>query len=127
MCIRDRLDPTRRAGADAAGRVLLLATDPVQPGSSISHWDSIASPTLLMETGRSDRGHGVDLTLPLMRDLGWSADGDLDGVPDETDNCPFAANPGQEDADGDGAGDACDRFLRTVPPRGEPREIPPRS
>jgi len=35
-------------------------------------------------------------------------DGDADGVPDTADNCPSAANPGQEDADGDGPGDACD-------------------
>jgi hypothetical protein len=34
-------------------------------------------------------------------------DSDIDGVPDATDNCPFAYNPGQEDSDGDGIGDAC--------------------
>jgi len=41
-------------------------------------------------------------------------DGDADGTPDGVDNCPFAANPAQEDAGGlgstsapDGIGDAC--------------------
>ena len=41
-------------------------------------------------------------------------DTDGDGVPDDSDNCPFAANPGQEDVGGigassgpDGIGDAC--------------------
>jgi hypothetical protein len=36
------------------------------------------------------------------------ADFDRDGVPDEGDNCPLAANADQSDLDGDGVGDACD-------------------
>jgi hypothetical protein len=36
------------------------------------------------------------------------ADTDGDGVLDGVDNCPNDANPGQEDADGDGIGDVCD-------------------
>jgi hypothetical protein len=35
-------------------------------------------------------------------------DADLDGVPDDIDNCPTVANPGQENNDGDALGDACD-------------------
>ena len=35
-------------------------------------------------------------------------DSDGDGVPDPSDNCDNAPNPGQEDTDGDGAGNACD-------------------
>ncbi len=35
-------------------------------------------------------------------------DSDLDGVLNDIDNCPDDPNPGQEDTDGDGAGDVCD-------------------
>ncbi|HUV31542.1 MAG TPA: M28 family peptidase [Acidobacteriota bacterium] len=34
-------------------------------------------------------------------------DGDSDGVPDETDNCPYVYNPDQADANSDDVGDAC--------------------
>src|SRR6185369_9694838 len=34
-------------------------------------------------------------------------DEDLDGVPDDIDNCTSAVNPGQEDFDGDATGEAC--------------------
>ena len=41
-------------------------------------------------------------------------DADLDGVPDNSDNCPTAANPNQTDADGDGIGNVCDHVQATL-------------
>lgn len=79
-----------RAGADPLGRALLNAPSPVQPGSSISHFDPLAIPNQLMEPSiNSDLTHRVsapaDLSLALLRDVGWYKDSDLDQIPDETD------------------------------------------
>jgi len=75
-----------------------------------------------------DLPHAVDLTLPLLQDIGWSDDSDDDGVPDSLDNCPAIPNPDQADSDGDGVGDACDRSVSVADrPHGPTRRIPPRS
>lgn len=67
-------DSTLLAGADAAGRMLLFAPNPYQGGSSVSHFDTSASPNLLMEPNiSSNLPIGVDATLPLFNDIGWFA------------------------------------------------------
>jgi len=91
-----KLDLTVRAGADpVGGRALLYTPNPVQPGSTISHWDTIAFPNQLMEPAiNGDLTHSVmppqDLTLPLFRDIGWFPDADNDGVPDNVDCEPHS-------------------------------------
>lgn len=70
------IDPTRKAGADLAGRPLLYTPAVRAPGSSVSHWDVSATPNLLMEPSiNRDLTLFVtppyDLTLPLLKDLGW--------------------------------------------------------
>lgn len=86
------LDLTRVAGADAAGHALLYTPSPVAPGSTISHYDDGAIPNQLMEFAiNSDLTHDVvppkDLTLPLLRDIGWFPDEDNDGTANAADQC----------------------------------------
>jgi len=71
------LDPSVAAGADAQHHALLYTPNPVEGGSSVSHWDTSLSPNQLMEPNISgDLSHSVttpqDLTFSLMKDLGWS-------------------------------------------------------
>lgn len=66
------LDLDQMAGADPSGRVLLFAPNPVQSGSSISHWDTSAFPNLLMEPSiNRDLDQSTDLTRYHFQDLGW--------------------------------------------------------
>jgi hypothetical protein len=85
---------TIRAGADVADRARVFAPFPIQGGSSISHYDSIARRNLLMEPAiNNDLTHKVkapdDLTFELLRDIGWTfPDADNDGVVDDEDCNP---------------------------------------
>ncbi len=81
------LDATVRAGTEpTTGKVHLNAPNPVQSGSSISHFDPVAFPNLLMEPSiNSDLPLALDLTEEEMIDIGWFSDGD--GVPDGRDSC----------------------------------------
>src|SRR5262249_46132674 len=70
-------DTTMLAGADSANRVLMFAPNPIQSGSSVSHYDTSALRNLLMEPSISDDlTHNVsspfDLTFELLRDIGWT-------------------------------------------------------
>lgn len=76
------------AGANAAGQAQIFASNPVQQGSSLSHFDTIAFPNLLMEPAiNADLPqNGTDLTSHLLVDEGWAfmsimIDGCDTGVP----------------------------------------------
>jgi len=86
------LDKSIYAGTDRVKQLVMLAAlNPVATGSSISHFDTAAFPNLLMEPAiNPDLTSSVkppeDLTLPLLKDLGWFTD--RDGVLDGADVCP---------------------------------------
>jgi hypothetical protein len=68
------------AGADTSNRVRMFAPTTLDSGSSVSHFDKSASRNLLMEPAINvDLTHTLappnDLTLPLLRDIGWQAVG----------------------------------------------------
>jgi hypothetical protein len=69
-----RRSPTLLAGADPSDRVLMYAPNPLESGSSVSHFDTSALPDLLMEPAINDGLHdSVDLTRQLFEDIGWLA------------------------------------------------------
>jgi hypothetical protein len=70
------LDGSQFAGASPSGNVQMYAPNPFQAGSSVSHYDVVAFPNLLMEPAiNGDLTHEVtppnDLTYPLLQDIGW--------------------------------------------------------
>lgn len=66
-------NPARMAGSDPEGRVLMYAPSTFQGGSSVSHFDVTASPSLLMEPSITTAlaPGAVDLTRYLFEDIGW--------------------------------------------------------
>jgi PA domain-containing protein len=86
------VDQSVRAGSDVNGHALLYTPNPRVAGSSISHWDTVASPDQLMEPNSTPTMALTvepprDLTLMEMRDVGWYEDRDIDNVADAGDQC----------------------------------------
>ena len=58
-----------------AGRVgdhvRMFAPNPAQPGSSVSHWDTVLTPDQMMEPSYTVPLHSPVLELPAFKDIGW--------------------------------------------------------
>lgn len=67
------VDAERLSGTDEGRRLLMYNPRPLEPGSSISHFDRSANPNLLMEPGiASDLPPlGLDVVPAVFTDLGW--------------------------------------------------------
>jgi hypothetical protein len=71
----------------STGRVELYTPAVLEAGSSVSHFNSTASPNLLMEPQiNTGLPLTLDLTRQLMRDIGWFRDANGDGVADTVGN-----------------------------------------
>lgn len=69
------------------GNVYLYTPNPLEPGSSISHFSTTANPNLLMEPIITmGLPIDLDLTRQQMRDIGWYRDSDNDLTPDTITN-----------------------------------------
>jgi len=85
----------------AAGHVSMYAPNPVEPGSSVSHFDTSLSPNELMEPFiTSPPLHDLGLAYPLLLDLGWSPTNQSGNTPPEvTISAPVTGavyTPGEE-------------------------------
>ncbi len=97
------VDDAQLQGTHPAGTLLLYTPDPVSPGSSVSHWDTSATPDLLMEPFLTPGLPflGLDVTPGQMQDMLWSpGTSNVNIIPLDppgtgfTDPRPFAGAPG---------------------------------
>jgi len=91
-------------GGDQAGRGMNYAPPVFESGSSVSHWDVSAFPNLLMEPIiNADLTHSLDLTVPLLHDIGWALSDGGTSFPDGGTGSPDAGT-GLPEAGGGGGG-----------------------
>ncbi len=72
------------AGTHASGHIRMYAPNPLELGSSTSHWDTVLSPNELMEPFLTPTAQDL-VTTHLMEDIGWVLSGDDDD--DDDDDC----------------------------------------
>lgn len=111
------------------GQIQLYAPNPLEPGSSISHWTTSLTPDELMEPIATPTSNAL-VTHGLLRDLGWvltvpsclntngniNVDDDGDGVTESQGDCNDAnprMNPGAIDIPNNGIDENCDGFDAT--------------
>ncbi|MGI9329139.1 MAG: hypothetical protein ACR2QB_00340 [Gammaproteobacteria bacterium] len=94
-------------GFAGGGKVRLFTPNPLEPGSSVYHYDTVASPNLLMEPNLSfNQGTGLDLSDELLLDMGWvRRDTDGDGLSNTDEAEELGTNPNSVDTDNDGLTD----------------------
>lgn len=85
------------SGADGSNHARVYTPNPVDPGSSVSHFDTSLTPNQLMEPNiSSNLTHGIsppqDLTLPLLLDIGWNGGGGPTPSPTPTPSPPANDN-----------------------------------
>jgi hypothetical protein len=83
---------------ESFGTAAATVTASVTLGDTVVSGSTTAGSARITDGG--DAGQGEAPMTPI--------DSDDDGVPDESDNCPETANPGQEDTNSNGIGDACE-------------------
>ncbi|MEP4171522.1 MAG: PA domain-containing protein [Luteolibacter sp.] len=129
-----RIDFAQRQGARTgsnSGRVNLFAPNPVQGGSSLSHWTTATSPNLLMEPIiNTNLDRRLDLTLPQMKDIGW----EVVDIPFPHESYAIWAarifdagatlTAENDDADGDGATNLEEYFFGSLPDDASSRRFP---
>jgi hypothetical protein len=59
------------SGRHSSGHLLMYAPNPVEPGSSVSHWAKVMTPNQMMEPSFTNALHNIDLELALFADLGY--------------------------------------------------------
>ncbi|MFQ5479135.1 MAG: hypothetical protein ACE5E4_11010, partial [Candidatus Binatia bacterium] len=89
------------AGVHVTGHVEMYAPNPLESGSSVSHFSNVLSPDELMEPAYTGPNHDPGLATDLFLDLGWGLAGCGDGVVAGAEECDDGNNE---------SGDCCSSF-----------------
>ena len=94
-------NPSQHVGADTSGKAYIYASAPTASLSSMSHWDPLARPNLVLEPAATiDHSQNLTMEKALLRDIGWEPFCG-NGRPDPTEECDNGS------ANSDTLADAC--------------------